>query len=205
MNRRTIVRKKNHSVACCHLALVIILMAALLVLSHAYGQDVAPKTAEPQKRTAVPTIAAIPVPEIATRATKASTLLRALNTRLAPSPQIDTIQKQLPEVSARIDRTLTEAVDMLKGQPTLEAPQAEEQLWQAIEAQMSGWLEVLTERSVALTDALDKLAGMKATWTKTRDAARASKAPGPVLQQVDGVLAAVNAAQRPLEAQRSAV
>ena len=98
-----------------------------------------------------------------------------------------------------------EAVDILEEQPTLEMLQAEEQLWKRIEAQTAGWLKVLTERAVALREALDQLSEMKDTWTKTRDAARASKAPGAVLQQVDEVLAAINAAQSPLEAQRSSV
>jgi potassium-dependent mechanosensitive channel len=193
------------------LVLVVFLAGALLCPSPSHSQTahqeiLAPqKSAAPQKTTAPASSAAIPVAEIATRATEVSNLLRILNARLAPSSQIETIRKQLPEVSERIDRKLTEGIDILEEQPTLEMLQAEEQMWKGIEAQTAGWLKVLTERAVALRDALDRLSGMKEIWIKTRDAAQASKAPGPVLQQVDEVLAAIDAAESPLEAQRSSV
>ena len=132
-------------------------------------------------------------------------VLRTLSTKLAPSSEIEKIQRLLPEVSENIDRKLADVAEILAAQPTLEELQAEEQLWHEIEAQTSGWLKVLTERAVALREALNQLSDLKETWIKTRDAARASKAPGPVLQQVDEVLAAINAAQPPLEAQRSSV
>ena len=128
--------------------LVIILAGAFFCLPAVHGQTADQKDPAPQKTTTPAPSTAIPVPEIATRATEVSNLLRALNTRLASSSRIDTIQKLLPEVSERIDRKLTEGIDILEEQPTLEILQAEEQLWKGIEAQTAGWLKVLTERAV---------------------------------------------------------
>jgi potassium-dependent mechanosensitive channel len=186
-------------------ALLLGTVAAFFYPPALHGQTPQQKAPEPQKTVAPPPSSAIPVPEIATRATLVSNALRTLSTRLAPSSEIEKIRELLPEVSGRIDRKLTEGIDILEEQPTLEMLQAEEQMWKGIETQTAGWLKVLTERAVTLREALDRLSEMKDAWTKTRDAARASKAPGPVLQQVAEVLAAINAAQPPLEAQRSSV
>jgi hypothetical protein len=48
-----------------------------------------------------------------------------------------------------------------------------------------------------------RLTALHTTWTATR--AAASQAPAPILQQIDATLAALTAAQTPLEAQRMAV
>src|SRR5208283_3537541 len=126
MNPRTIMRVFSG-------ALVIILAGAFFCPSPTHGQTTDQKTPAPQKAAAPVSPTAIPVAEIATRATEVFNLLRALDTKLAPSFEIETIQKLLPEVSERIDRKLTEGIDILEEQPTLEMLQAEEQLWQGIE------------------------------------------------------------------------
>jgi potassium efflux system protein len=179
--------------------LAVVLAGAFFCLSSAHGQTADQKPPAPVSSTT------ISVPEIAARAMVVSNLLRTLETSLTPSSKIGTIQRLLPKVSKRIDRKLTEVAEILAAQPALNELQAEQQLWQEMELQTSGWLEVLTERAVALSEALNQVADLKETWIKTRDAARASKAPGPVRQQVDEVLAAINSAQPPLEAQRSSV
>lgn len=198
MNARTRLR-----VFSCVLA--IILTGAFFFLPAVHGQSVQPKTPEPQKTPAPPAAAAVPVAEIATQATQVENLLRTLNSKLTPSSEVEKIQKLLPEVSGRINRKLTATGNLLEEQPTLEALQAEQQAWQQIELQTSDWLKVLTERALALREALDQLASLKETWIKTSGAAQASRAPGPVLQQVEQVLTAINAGQLPLESQRASV
>jgi len=190
-------------------ALIIMLAGAFFCPPHLCGQTGeapdAKKSPAPQKVPAPPPSAAIPVPEIATQATQVSSLLRALASRLTPDMEIGKIEKLLPSMSEQIDSKLWDTGRLLGEHPTLEALQAQQQAWQEIESETSGWLKVLTERAVALRASLDELVGLKQVWVKTLGVAQASKAPGPLIQQAQEVLTAIDTAQAPVEAQRASV
>ena len=152
-----------------------------------------------------PTSTAIPVAQVATRAAEVPALLRALTGPLAPSVEIEAIRRDLADLRAQIDLELPEMVRILRDQPTLDVLQAQQQTWQRRELLAKAWLNVLTRRATLLQDALNRLAEIRGTWRRTRDEAKASRAPGPILLQIDGVLAAIDAAEAPLRAQRTAV
>jgi small-conductance mechanosensitive channel len=177
----------------------------LLLLGVVASTAVAQQRAESQQTPASAPGAVIPVAEVAAQATAVSTLLRTLRTQVAPSPIIDTIQRVLPEVSGTIDLELAATSTMLQGQPTLEVLQTQQQLWQRRQLQMTGWLHVLTERATRLQEMDQRLTALHTTWTATRAAAQQAQAPAPILQQIDTTLAALTAAQTPLEAQRVTV
>ena len=124
---------------------------------------------------------------------------------LAPSAEIEAIRKHLDELRAQIDLDLPGMVRILRDQPTLDVLQAQQQTWQRRELLSTAWLNVLTQRATLLQDALNRLAEIRETWRRTRDEAKASRAPGPILLQIDGVLTAIDAAEAPLRAQRTAV
>lgn len=181
-------------------SIVVIALAGVFCVSPLPGQTPEPKNAAPPKVTAPPSSTAEPVAEIATQATAAATLLRTLTTKLAPSSEIEKIQETLPKVSEQIDRKFLETLEALEKQPTLGVLQAHHQSWQEIESETSSWLKVLTERAVALRAATTQLSNLEQTWRKTLDAARASKAPQPLLDQVQQVLAAIKSDRTPIEA-----
>jgi potassium efflux system protein len=185
--------------------LVIALVAAFFFLSAVPSGAAEPKAAEPQKAPAPVPSPVIPVADVATRAMEASNLIRTFNAQLAPSPEIETIRKQLPGVSRNIDLQLAGTQRILLEQPALETLQTQQQLWQDIQRRTAGWLNGLTIRASKVQDALDQLADLQKTWTRTRDAARASRAPGPILQQIDATLVTLEAAQAPLHWQRTSV
>ena len=70
---------------------------------------------------------------------------------------------------------------------------------------MTTWLRALTQRATQLQEGLTRLADEQRTWTQAQDAARAAKAPGSILDQIAGVLAAIESAQKALLAQRATV
>jgi small-conductance mechanosensitive channel len=178
-------------------------MLALLVPPFAGGgADQAPSVT---RAPAPPTSGAIPVAQVATRAAEVPALLRALTGPLAPSVEIEAIQRHLPELRAQIDLDLPGVARILRDQPTLDVLQAHQQMWQRRQILSTAWLNVLTQRATLLQDALDRLAEIRETWRRTRDETKASKAPGPILLQIDGVLSAIDAAEAPLRAQRTAV
>ena len=145
----------------------------------------------------------IPLAEVASRATEVEALLRAYQTLHAFTPTISLVEKRLPEVSAFISQELERTLSLLREQPPLATLEAMQELWERRQLLTTTWLDALTRRVTDLQEALTRLADHHQTWTQTQDAARAAKAPEPVLRQIAGVLAAIEAAQPPLQAQRT--
>jgi len=187
------------------LGLPAIALAAVFFLAATPGGAADQTTSEPKPATAPSPSTAIPSAEVATRATEIPELLRTLTANLAPSPAVETIQQALPEIIEQIDRGFAGTMSTLQEQPTLETLQAQQQVWQRRQLQATGWLNLLTQRAIGLREALNRLAGLQQTWLQTRDAARAAQSPEPILQQIDTVLAAIEAAQTPLQTQRDTV
>lgn len=146
----------------------------------------------------------IPVPEVARRAEEVGKVLRDFDALLVPGPAIEVIDKQLPEIAARIAVETEGTGRQLEPQPagaTLDGLTAQ---WQTARAGLVGYVNVLAGRATTLEAALDRLTGLRETWTRTRADARASRAPAQVIQRIDSVLTAVAASRTRLEGQRAA-
>jgi potassium efflux system protein len=167
----------------------------------------APTSAPARAPTAAPAAdsPAIPVAEIATRAAQVPNVIRTLVTQIAPNAEIETIRERLPELRQQMDLELMGAETILRSQPTLDMIQTQQQLWHQRELRANQWLTLLTHRATLLQNALTRLAELDTTWSETRKAALAAKAPEPIIAQIDGVLEAVRAAEGPLTTQRTAV
>ena len=165
-----------------------------------------PKKAEPSitSAPAVPAApVAIPLADIATRATEVSNLLGSLTASAAPNAQIENIIKALPELSEKLDAQLAATTKNLEAEPTLETLQNEQQQWQRAQLQTTGWLNTLTRRATRLQTSMSQLAELQKTWSSTRAAAQTANAPGPIVQQIDATLTSIAEAQAPLQAQRA--
>ncbi|MCX5904062.1 MAG: hypothetical protein NTV89_11460 [Proteobacteria bacterium] len=186
---------------------VMAVAAGFLLLCAAPGRADDPKPPAVQKAPAAapPAVAVVPIAEIATQAMEVSNLLSTITAGFASSPETDTIRKSLPEMRGHIDRAMVRSISSLQEQPTLATLQMQQQLWQRTQLETTGWLNTLTEQATRLQDALNRLADLQKTWSGTRAAVQASKQPGPVLQQINSTLAAIAAAQVPLQEQRTAV
>ncbi len=143
--------------------------------------------------------------EVATRAAQVPELLRTLTGSLAETAESETIRRRLHEARARVDFELADAETILRRHPTLDVIQLQQQLWQQRQLQTNEWLSALTKRALLLQDTLNRLGEIKTTWRQTREASVASGAPGAILAQIDGALAAIEAAEAPLATQRTAV
>jgi potassium efflux system protein len=173
-----------------------------LFLAATVGQTAEQKSPKVVKTASAPQASEpIPVTEVAAQATEVSNFLRTVYTQLTLTPEIEKIQKSLPEVSRQIDLDLTDTSATLREQPPLETLEAQQALWQRTHLKVSTWLTRLTQRTVELQGILSHIASLQATWTRTREAAQTSQAPTATLEQIETVLNAVNAAQVPLRAQ----
>jgi small-conductance mechanosensitive channel len=181
------------------------LVALLLLTAFARGATADQQAPLPHDAPvlAPPPSPVIPLAEVAWRATEVEALLRAYRALQASSPATAKIEKQLPEASALIGLELERTVRLLREQPTLETLEVQQELWTRRQLLTTTWLEALTRRITHLQEALTRLADQHQTWSQAQDAARAAQAPEPILEQIAGVLAAIEAARTPLQAQRA--
>ena len=132
-------------------------------------------------------------------------LIRDSNAKLATGAGIKVISESLPNAAKLIDLEASMTARLLQQQPTLDALERQQLLWQQRQIVATGWLNALTERASQLQDVLNRLSELSKTWTSTRAAAQAANAPGPILQQIDNTLSVIAAAEAPIDSQRTAV
>ena len=182
----------------------ILVLAALGSLPSVRALAAEQKTAEAPKPASPPPVA-IPLADIATRATEVSNLLVILTTSAAASADIESIAKTLPDISEKLDRQLAATTKSLKAEPSLDTLQSLQQDWQRRELETRGWLSQLTAHATKLQEALTQLGDLQKSWSSTRAAAQEAKAPDQILQQIDATLTAITAAQEKIQSERTAL
>jgi potassium efflux system protein len=182
----------------------ILVLAALGSLPSVRALAAEQKTAEAPKPASPPPVA-IPLADIATRATEVSNLLVIMTTSAAASADIESIAKTLPDISEKLDRQLAATTKSLKAEPSLDTLQSLQQDWQRRELETRGWLSQLTAHATKLQEALTQLGDLQKSWSSTRAAAQEAKAPDQILQQIDATLTAITAAQEKIQSERTAL
>jgi potassium-dependent mechanosensitive channel len=183
----------------------ILVLAALGSLPSVRALAAEQKTAEAPKPASPPPPLVIPLADIATRATEASNLLVTLTTTAAPSAQTANIAKTLPDLSEKLDAQFAATTKNLEAEPSLDTLQSMQQDWQRRQLVTTEWLSRLTAQATKLESALTQLGDLQKTWSSTRAAAQETKAPDPILQQIDATLAAITAAQGNIQSERTAL
>jgi hypothetical protein len=184
----TVLRQRRWMLQFPPETLVVVLLGAFLFLPSVPSNAAEQNSAEAAKTAASPAPATIPVEEVATQATAVGNLIRGFATSLAPDNEIETIRNILPQIGTGTGLELKSTTTILKTQPALETLQAQGQVWQQRQSQLTAWLNVLTRRAAKLQVALSQLGKLHETWTRTRDAEQSAKAPPPILQQIDATL-----------------
>lgn len=144
----------------------------------------------------------IPIDKIAPGAAQVTQLLAGFAAHLAPDREVARIAAALPALTAELDQQEARARTLLAEEPSLEMLGILDQLWRERQLRLAAWLELLSGRLSRLQDALDRLQDLHGTWTRTRAAALAEKAPAQVIHQIDSTLAGIEAAGLPNRAAR---
>lgn len=139
------------------------------------------------------------------QATQVGDLLRSFATNVAPDTEIQAIRTIAPQLAADIDLEIKSTTNILKNQPSLETLEAQEQIWQQRQLQLTDWLNALTRRATKLQVALTQLKKLQETWARTRDAEQSANAPPSILKQIDATLATIEATQQPHQTERDEV
>jgi len=185
--------------------LLIVFAAATFLSLFAGGSKSAEVKSSEQSTAGREEPAAIPLADIAAKAAEVSTLISNLITSAGRVGQVEMISNSLPALGQKLDELVHETKEVLHTEPTLEMLQTVQQRWQRDQAQTSGWLKILTEHANALQDGLTQLGALQQTWSNSRKSAQASKAPEPILQQIDSTLTAISQAQEKLQAERTEI
>jgi len=153
--------------------------------------------------SAPPSAAAIPVDQIAPRATEVARLLRAASANLVAGAKIERIERLLPAVSAELALTKADTLGLLQDQPSLEMLQAQEEHWERRQRELGAWLDTVTARASLLQGDLGLLGEQRTLWGLTHDQARAEDIPAPLLGQVESILGAIETAEPLTHAERN--
>jgi small-conductance mechanosensitive channel len=140
-------------------------------------------------------VEAIPAAQVAARATEVTNLLVDLTAKAAAQTEIENILPRFFQLRHTIAGEIDDTERALAGQPSIERLQGLRGEWQPWKDQTTGWLEMLTKRSIELQQALDQLSRHQSQWTLTRNIAHTSDIPGATLDQIETVLNAIAAAQ----------
>jgi small-conductance mechanosensitive channel len=188
-----------------HRKLAIGLAAALFWMLPVQSRALDQKTVEPQQTVSAQPSGVIPLWEVPMHATEALDFLYSLKTYELLSPEIEAIEKALPEAIAQIGRESARTTAMIEVMPTFFTLQAKQELWRHFQMKMADWLKVTTERTTQLRHALHRVEDLWEMWTQTLASAQTSNAIGPVVQQIESTLTAIEAAQHVLQPQYVAI
>src|SRR5262249_41892189 len=139
----------------------------------------------------MPAPASIPIPEVARQAEEVTKTLRDIDALIAPGPAIDAIERRLPDMSARIAAQTDVTKRQLDERPSGATLDTLTALWQTTRAELAVSLDLLTRKATDLEGAMARLTALRETWNRTRADARTSRAPAPVIERIDSVVASI--------------
>ena len=175
------------------------LTLTVAIVAPAIGAHAQP--AEPSAESGGP----IPLAEVAARAAEIRSLLETQDAAITPSREIQAILERLPALATELRARLDETGARLDANPPLPVIEQLGSVWEATRARLRGWSDTVTQWTSRVEQERARLASLRESWLRSREAAAAAGAPKVVLDQIDGVLGGLNAARTRLEARLSAL
>src|SRR5467141_2005843 len=141
---------------------------ALIVVAHVlaafglWGSRVPPAsaqlTAQPtqQKEPVRPTVAPIPIPEIAQRAEQVTPLLRGAE-QIAGGSDVQDIEAELPAAGEWIRGRVVGTTQALASSPSANALATLSDSWRVMRSKLAAWNDTLTRRATQLEQGLEQL------------------------------------------------
>lgn len=137
----------------------------------------------------------IPTAEIASRAAEVAALLANVETLSTPSPESLAIERALPERSKRLQAGWEATVRRLAGGPSAPDLQDMTIAWRGVRAELNTWADRLAAQGSRLQQEVQRLTDLHEAWARSFKEVQSAKAPPEVLQEINGILTAINAAQ----------
>jgi potassium efflux system protein len=132
-------------------------------------------------------------------------LLRQGAERVATDPEVQDVDSRLPAASEWIRRRLVATTQTLNWSPSASALADLSDSWTLMRSELAAWDNALTRRATQLERDLSQFEALRATWSISRTEALASQVPAPVLERINGTLAAIITARQGVADQRKRV
>ena len=140
------------------------------------------QSGEPPAESAGP----IPLAEVAARAAEIRSLLATQDAAITPSREVQTILERLPALGDELRVRLDQTTARLGMNPPLPVVEQLAGGWEATRARLKSWNDTVTQWTARVEQERGRLAGLRESWKRSREAAAASGAPKVVLDQIDG-------------------
>jgi len=147
----------------------------------------------------------IPLAEVAARAAEIRSLLETQDAAITPSREVQTILERLPALGDELRVRLDQTAARLGTNPPLPVIEQLGAVWEATRARLKSWNDTMTQWTTRVEQERGRLATLRESWKRSREAAAVSGAPKVVLDQIDGVVSQLDAARTRLEARLSAL
>jgi len=180
-------------------------LTSVLLLASALPAAPVPPQPAAAPPAAQPVPAAIAVEDIPLEADRLTTALRALEERIAPTGTARDIEAKLPAMAQRIADAQLETNGQLGAASSMTVLTNLADLWFGIQGDLKAWAERMRARAADVGTALNQLATLADTWTRTRDEARRTKVPSALLKRTDEALDAIASTRAHASARRAAI
>lgn len=141
-------------------------------------------------------VVAIEVSEIVSETDRVDGRMRAFEPAWGESSEVAAIAVRLPTVRAEIDEFLAALAGRALERRSLDALDAEESAWHALQVDLPSWLEVLAQRVGELSAVVAELRRMDEVWAVTDQRLAGEAGPPALIVAVGAVRERVAGAQR---------
>ena len=148
---------------------------------------------------------AIPLANVALEAAQEETFLESINPQASVDADMQGVEKQLPALTAQIDREVPELEKRLRFSESLGGLQSLQQVWASRQLTLTTWQGVLTKRAETLQDDMTQLLAHQKSWDLTGATALAGAAPPEVIAQINTIRSAILNTIPQLDAHRGSV
>jgi hypothetical protein len=177
--------------------LAVILVGALAERGQA--AITSPSVAGTDSATAVPSAAAIPLPEIAREAEAALARVRERIDEAPDSRTMPAVVQQFPLLTREIDARLRQTRRILAQRPSIQTLSYLESEWRPLRRNLAVWNRQLTGYLSRLESEIAELDELGKVWRETLEAAKLANVPAEVLGRIQAVLAETEKARKEIE------
>jgi small-conductance mechanosensitive channel len=145
----------------------------------------------------------ISLSEVAARGSELRSLLDTQQAAVTPTREIQAILDALPGQAEQLQTRLEQTRAQLERNPPLAAVEQLGAGWEATRTKLRGWNEELTQWAGRVEQERTRLSSLRDSWLRAREGSSGGGAPKVVLDQIDGIVAAINVARTRVESRLS--
>ena len=147
----------------------------------------------------------IALSEVAARSAELRGLLESQEGAVTPPRDVQTILDALPGQATELQTRFDQTRARLEGSPPLSVVEQLTATWEATRGKLRNWNDTLTQWAGRVEQERTRLASLRDSWARTREASASAGAPKVVLDQIDSMVAAINTTRTRVETRLSAL